>query len=491
MRIGIIGLIHESNTFIHTPTTIDMFERNGLLTGQQILDRFEGGYHEISGFIQGLNEVNFEIVPIFFASTPPSGTITRDTCESLMVTMFEALDQAGTLNGLLVAPHGANAGEGHEYRDLDGYWLARLRKTVGPDTPIICTIDPHANLSPQMVAACDATVAYRTNPHLDQKERGFEAAQLLIRTLRGDIKPTQAAAFSPVAMGIERQLTSMPPCLPLYDWANAWLKRHQDALSNSIVQGFPYADVEEMGTAFIAVTNNDPDLAQQMADDLARYFIDHREAFVGEFITIEDAVDTALDTEGPVCLLDMGDNVGGGSAADATLIAHELHKRNQCRAFVCLFDPEAAQQARDVGVGSRIDLVMGGKTDDLHGPPLEATVTVRSLHDGHFTESEVRHGGQTEFNMGPTAVVETETGLTISLTTLRIVPVSLGVMTSCDLDPANFHIIIAKGVNAPVPAYEPVCTTMIRVDTPGATAADMRHFDYHYRRRPMYPFEEI
>jgi len=136
-------------------------------------------------------------------------------------------------------------------------------------------------------------------------------------------------------------------------------------------------------------------------------------------------------------------------------------------------------------------LQMGGKTDDLHGAPLKAGVRVRSLHEGTFRELEVRHGGRTEFDMGATAIVETDTGLTISLTSRRVVPVSLGLMTSCDLDPMAFQVIVAKGVHAPVAAYEPVCTALIRVDTPGATAADMRNFEYGFRRQPMYPFEEI
>ena len=134
---------------------------------------------------------------------------------------------------------------------------------------------------------------------------------------------------------------------------------------------------------------------------------------------------------------------------------------------------------------------MGGNTDDLHGPPLTAEVTVESLHDGKFEASQVRHGGLTHFDMGLTAVVTTDTGLTISLTTRRTVPVSLGVMTSIGLSPGDFQILVAKRVHAPVAAFEPVCTELIRVDTPGATAAEMRTLEYERRRRPMYPFEEI
>jgi microcystin degradation protein MlrC len=490
MRVGILALLHESNTFINTPTTLDLFQRDGIFVGQAMYDYYSGGHHEVSGFLEGLEAADIEPVTIFHAGTTPSGRITSETCEELMRLMFEQVDVVGEVDGYLVAPHGANAGDGDEYRDLDGYWLSRLRETVGVDKPIICTIDPHANLSPRMVKACDATIAYRSNPHLDQKQRGLEAASLMVRTLNGEIKPTQVGAFPPIGINIERQLTSAAPCLPMYELANEILVE-PGVLSNSVVLGFPYADVEEMGSAFVVVTDDDRDKAQMLANRLADYLHEHRAEFIGEYITNPEAVDRAVAQEGPVCLLDMGDNVGGGSAGDGTMIGHELHRRGNTTGFVCIYDPESQQLARDAGVGNCVVLEMGGKTDDLHGLPLETEVRVRSLHEGKFKESEVRHGGRTEFDMGATAIVETDTGLTISLTSRRVVPVSLGLMTSCDLDPSVFQVIVAKGVHAPVAAYEPVCSALIRVDTTGATAADMRNFEYEFRRKPMYPFEEI
>ncbi len=490
MRVGIIALLHESNTFISTPTTMGSFRQDGIFTGRAMYDHYSGGHHEVSGFLEGLESAGIDALPIFHAATTPSGRITRETCEELMQMMFDEVKAVGDVDGYLVAPHGANSGEGDEYRDLDGHWLSRLREAVGSEKPIICTIDPHANLSPRMVAACDATIAYRSNPHLDQKQRGLEAAALMVRTLKGEVKPVQAGAFPPVGINIERQSTFAPPCLPMYELADEMLKE-TGVLSNSVVLGFPYADVEEMGSAFVVVTDGDIDRAQVLANRLADYLYAHRAEFVGEYIAVPNAVDMAVEQKGPVCLLDMGDNVGGGSAGDGTEILHELHRRGNTTGFVCIFDPESQERARDAGVGNSVVLDIGGKTDELHGASLNAEVRVRSLHAGKFRESEVRHGGRTSFDMGPTAIVETDTGIAISLTSRRAVPVSLGLMTSCDLDPAAFQVVVAKGVHAPVAAYEPVCTALIRVDTPGATAADMRGFEYEFRREPMYPFEEI
>ncbi|MBT7597534.1 MAG: M81 family metallopeptidase, partial [Gemmatimonadetes bacterium] len=465
-RVGIIGLIHESNTFAVTPTTTDLFRRDGMFFGEEIRTEFAGGLHQITGFFDGLAAADMVAVPIFHTSTNPAGTITKQTCEDLIELMFEALAGAGELDGFLVSPHGANAGDGPYYRDLDGFWLTKLRRQVGADVPIICVIDPHANVSERMISACDATIAYRSNPHLDQKERGLEAANLMARTLQGEVRPVQRASFPPFGINIERQGTSLWPCLPLYELANSQLSQPA-VLSNSINLGFPYSDVEEMGSSAIVVTDGDAELAQQLADELTTYMLANKDDFIGEFIPVEAAVAQAVATPGPVCLLDMGDNVGGGSAADSTLIAHEIHRRADTTGFVCLYDQAAQDEARAAGVGASLTLAMGGKTDDLHGEPLVAQVTVKSLHDGNFEESEIRHGGYTHFEMGLTAVVVTDTGLTLSLTSLRVVPVSLGVVTSIDLEPADFQILVAKGVHAPVAAYEPVCKTLLRVNTAG------------------------
>ncbi len=489
MRVGILALQHESNTFIRTATTLADFEYDVLATGDEIYPIFKSSAHEIGGFFAGLAETELEVVPIFVARALPGGTITAETVNTLINQMLAALKEAGALDGLLVAPHGAGVSESE--RDLDGYWLSLVRDAVGPDLPIICTLDAHANVSQKMIDACNATIVYRTNPHIDQKDRGIEAARLMDRTLKGEVKPTQAACFVPVAINIERQHTSSEPCDSLYYVANKMLQT-PGVLSNSIILGFPYADVEEMGSGFIVVTDDNPAQARELADELGQTLINRRDEFKAHLIGIEDALDRAEQMEGPVCFLDMGDNIGGGSPADGTTILHAIKARRGPTSFACLYDPEAAQAAIAAGPGMHLpELAMGGKTDDLHGEPLVANVTVISVHDGDFTEAEVRHGGKTEFHMGPTAVVQTDFGLTIMLNSHRTPPFSLGQLTSCNIHPGDYQILVAKGVQAPLAAYRPVCPNLIRVNTPGVTSADMEQFDYQYRRKPLFPFEPI
>ncbi|HZK80486.1 MAG TPA: M81 family metallopeptidase, partial [Humisphaera sp.] len=169
MRVGIISLYHESNTFNPCPTTLDDFKAHRLLIGKAARNQDGWGNHEVAGFIKGLEAERIDAVPIFAAWATPGGTITDATFAALMQGMQDALAEAGLFDGLLVAPHGAGASE--SMADVDGHWLQMVRAIVGNRVPIIGTIDPHANLSPLMIEATDALIAYQTNPHLDQLQR--------------------------------------------------------------------------------------------------------------------------------------------------------------------------------------------------------------------------------------------------------------------------------------------------------------------------------
>jgi microcystin degradation protein MlrC len=400
--------------------------------------------------------------------------------------MFAELEKAGQLDGILVAPHGATVSE--PYPDVDGHWLGELRRRVGREIPIIGTLDAHANLSPAMVAATDALIAYRTNPHLDQRARGIDAARMLVDTLRGKLHPTMAAAFPPLAINIEKQHTAEEPCLSAYRFADEQLN-NEKLLMNSIVLGFPYADVAEMGSSVIAVTDDDRDLAQKLANELGEYLWTHREAFAGFFLSVDDALDKAAGLRGPVCLLDMGDNVGGGSPGDGTILAQALYRQKTPKSFVCICDSAAVAQAQAAGEGGTCQIAVGGKTDDRHGSPLQCNATVVGLFDGRFEEPQPRHGGFTQMDQGPTAVIRTDDGLTIMLTSRRTPPFSLRQLTAHGIQPEDYQILVAKGVSAPVAAYKEVCKTFIRVNTPGCTTADIERLAYQHRRRPMFPWE--
>ena len=486
MRIGIIAFLHESNTFSFQNATLESFQQDLLLRGPMIREQMADSHHEVGGFFAGLAEAGAQAVPLFAARALPCGTIKSRAFDMIVSEILESLNQADDLDGILVAPHGATVSE--EHADADGYWLNAVRQSVGEQMPIVGTLDAHANLSPLMVDSCDALVAYRTNPHLDQRLRGIEAARILTATVRGEIIPVMEARFPPLAISIDRQCTDEPHLRPLYDFAEGQLAIDH-VVTNSILLGFPYADVAEMGASVLVVTDDDQTLAEKQADELSAKMWGMRSDFQGELTSIESAIEACRNSPDRICLLDMGDNVGGGSSADGTQLLAALASAQIGRCFGCLYDPEAVTRCGDVGIGKTIRLSVGGKTDDLHGQPLAIEGRVRSLLLGKFQEPEPRHGGITEFDQGRTAILDTNSGLTLMLTSHRMVPFSLQQLIACDLDPTSFRVLVAKGVNAPIAAYREVCQAFIRVNTAGSTCADMKKLQYENRRRPMFPFE--
>ncbi len=488
MRVGILALLHESNTFIEGKTTLEHFRQDVLLSGEDIRQHFKDAPHEISGFFKGLKKEGIEAVPIFAARAYPNGTIAADSFDQLIELMMTELAAAGPLDGILAAPHGATVAENH--RDADGYWLEKVRQFIGPDKPLIATLDLHANLSRQMVDSTDALIAYRSNPHLDQLETGMRAADLMSRTLQGSIYPCQAAAFPSLAINIQSQNTDQYPMSAFYDQVDA-ASNGPDVISHSILLGFPYSDVAEMGSSAIIVTDDQAEQAQELAWAIERKFIAEKDEFEPDFISVEMAMEKiSAAPKTRFTLLDMGDNVGGGSPADSTFLLHALHQQKIADAFICIFDPVAVETASAAKPGELLKLSLGGHSGLHHGQPLNCEVKLISLHQGRFSESQARHGGFTEFDQGATAIVELDCGITIMLTSKRIPPFSLAQLTSCDLNPQDFRIFIAKGVIAPQAAYREVCDQFIQVNTPGSTCADMKQLDFKNRRRPMFPFEE-
>ena len=158
--------------------------------------------------------------------------------------------------------------------------------------------------------------------------------------------------------------------------------------------------------------------------------------------------------------------------------------------YICLYDPTAVLQAEKYKKGEIFNLSIDGINKDGR-KQFVIKAKLLQINDGNFKEERPRHGGQVNYKMGKTAIVSTANGSVIMLTSLRTPPFSLQQLLSFDIDPGHFDAIVAKGVNAPVAAYSTVCPTIIQVNTPGVTQADMTMFKFHNRRRPLFPFENF
>ena len=284
---------------------------------------------------------------------------------------------------MLLDLHGAMVPEGLD--DGEGDLIAAVRKAVGPRVPIAVTLDFHTNLSEAMVRGADLLHGYKTYPHVDMAERGVEATERLLDVIAGRIRPTAAFRQPPLLPPLGSQGTARGPMRRLYDLA-AEMERDDRVVSVSIFAGFPHADIPDAGLGVYVVTNGAPDLAERLAEELARTAWAHRHEFVHQGLPVKDAVARGLAAEGrPIVLADMADNTGGGAAGDGTEVLRELLRVGARSAVVaCLWDPAAVGECLRAGVGARVTLAVGGKVDDRHGAPLTVTGTVRTLSDGRF-----------------------------------------------------------------------------------------------------------
>ena len=486
-RVALLGIYHESNTFVITPTVLDDFRNGKYLKGESIRKEYQNAHNEIAGMLEVLDQEGIEAIPLLFASATPGGTITAETYNFILNETIELLEKVLPVDACLVIPHGAGVSE--EFPDMDGHWLSKVREVVGDTIPIIGTLDLHANVSQLMVSSTNALVAYKQNPHVDMRQRGVESAKLLVNLLNGITKPVQALVQVPLAISIEQQLTANEPCISLYAYANQ-LSAEPGILALSIQHGFPYADVHEMGTSIIVVADGDYEKALSVAKKLEAYILVHKSSFVGKKNDIPSALNLINDSVKPVCLLDMGDNVGGGGPANNSCILEAFEESKKYKYFVCIYDPQAVIDASSHQQGEQFELtVIGTGKDGLK--TLKLNVKLLKISDGTFQESNPRHGGQINFRMGKTVVVSTKEGGVIMLTSLRVMPFSLQQLISQGVVPSEFDAIVAKGVNAPIAAYAPVCPTIIQVNTPGVTQADMTLFAYRHRRKPLFPFENV
>jgi microcystin degradation protein MlrC len=167
VRIGVLGFAHESNTFVSVPTTLQRFSERGIYRGKGIIDRWKGSHHELGGFIAGSEANGFVAVPLMYSSVTPGGPLTDTAYETILGEMIGLLEKDIELDGLLLALHGAMVAE--SYSDADGEIVSRTREVFG-DKPIVMTLDCHANVSSKMVDNVTATILYRTNPHVDQRD---------------------------------------------------------------------------------------------------------------------------------------------------------------------------------------------------------------------------------------------------------------------------------------------------------------------------------
>lgn len=488
-RLAVLGLGHETNTFSTVLADLAAYEDGGIHRGQEMVDHYATSQATFAGFLAPQDEPDAaELVPLLAAWINPCGAVTAEAFDTIVGEMVARLQAEGPFDGVLLGLHGAAVAEGH--LDADADIAGRVREAVGPDVPIGVVVDMHANVSPALVATVDLLFPYQTNPHVDARLRGLECRAALLEILRTGRRPALALEQLPLVVTITKQDTREDPMAALLA-AAAHLERADGVLDVSVVEGFPYADVPQMGMSVVVTHRDGPAAARAVATEMAGRVWAAREALQGGGVSVPDAIDAVAAHTGdkPLLVLDVGDNVGGGGPGDSTVLLAEAVRRGVGGLVTVLLDPATVTALGGAALGDRVRVAVGGRSREQDGAPVTLDAFVVGRSDGRYEEPTMAHGGLRFFDAGEMVALRTDDEITVVLTSKLVQPITPHQLRAVGLDPAGFRAIVAKGVNGPRAGYADVCGDLVVVDTPGVTRLSVEGFTYAHRRRPMYPFE--
>jgi microcystin degradation protein MlrC len=507
-RVAAALIAHETSAFSAVITDLAAFEASGIHLGQDIVETSRGTNTEFGGFITGAAAQGFDLIPLLAVWATPSGLVTAEAIEHLTRLLGDGLRRAmeeGPLDGILLALHGAMVTEIDD--DGDGYILQTVREIVGPDLPVVATLDLHANISARMVELADVLIGYDTYPHIDMAERAEEASAVLSRLMRGEIRPTPALRKPPMLPTSQRMTTERMPMRALMERAHV-MEEDPRVVNVTIGGGFPLGDNPDAGFSIVVTTNDDPDLAAELANELAIEAWSLRDGFLGGVASFEHAAELihSLDSEqdvnmpvsGPLVLVDIADNPWSGGPGDSVELLRFFFAQSVDGAAVALVrDPEVVQAAIAAGPGEKITVDLGGKTDRLHGDPLPVRAHVKLLSDGRYINDGPMMTGLT-VDLGPTALLLCEPAsgpsappVEVLVTTRAETPVDLNVFRCHGIEPARHRVLGLKGKGHFRAAFEPIARRVVLVEGPGTTGADLTRLTFRKVRRPIWPLDPV
>ena len=485
MRIAIGEITHETNTFRAGLTGVAQFQALEWQHGAEIVEMHDGVRDYLGGMIATGSQLGIEIVPTFAATAEPSATIARDAYVTMRDELLQALSAAGPVDAICLSLHGAGSAEGID--DVEGALLAEVRDAVGSDLPLVATLDLHGNMTPAMVEHADLLLNCHEYPHVDSYERGMEAIALAARLVRGEIDPCMHLETLP--MMIPPATTMEGPGREVTQACFAWESR-PGMIDCAFIHGFPHTDVPIVATSVLATTDGDPDLARSAAQAVAHQIWEMRGAFRAELPSAAEAVQMALAADAmPVVIAEVSDNSGGGAPGDGTHLLRALLRDNvRGTCFGFMTDPDVARQAHDAGPGATIAIRLGGKSDELHGAPIESSAYVKCLTDGRFRYTTPMGAGA-EVHLGPMARLVIG-NVDILVASVRSQTLDAEVFLLHGIDVTRYRIVALKSTQHFRAGFSHLAGTIIRCDPPGITTSNMAQLPYRRIRRPIWPLDD-
>jgi microcystin degradation protein MlrC len=478
MRILTATLGTETNTFSPFVTTMRAFEELGIQRGRE-QPISPNWFTEMMCEWRKLAELEgHEVVESVAAFALPHGITLRSTYETLRDEILEDAARRGPIDVALLFLHGAMVAQGIE--DCEGDLIGRLRHELGADAVIGVGLDPHCHLTRRMIENANVIVIGKEYPHTDFVDRSRELYALCRDAHLGRTRPTSASYDCRM---INVWPTTTEPMKSFVERMRS-LESQERVLSVSFAHGFPWGDAEDVGSRVLVVTDNDPQLAAQLARALGQELWHQRDRLLFRALSVTDALDRASSApRRPVVLADVADNPGGGAPGDSTFILRAVLERRLARvATGAYYDPVAVDLCHDAGVGAILNLRAGGKLGPTSGDPLDLQVVVRGLSDSHWQRGLA--SGQSP--LGRAAWVEAQ-GVHLLLVSVRTQVLGPEAFEGLGLNLADIDIIVVKSTQHFHAGFAPIAAEILHVDTPGALTLDFASIPYTRRDGRYWP----
>ena len=480
--VAVAGIMQETNSFSPVLTTRKEFEAAGMLIGQEIIDSEKGQSKQIGGFmeaVEAFGEENVTVVPIIHASAMSGGPVERELYDELKSTLINGLKGIEKLDGVYLSLHGAMGVEG--LRDPEGDLLRAVRDVVGDTIPIGVTFDLHANVTRERIRLATFIVGYKTNPHRDHKDVGYRAGEILVKTMQGKIKPVMAFNKMRLLKGGGMTIDFLSPMRSIFSRMEDMVDDAEKVLDVSNFMVHLWLDDPELGWSTIAITDNDPDLAKQLADEIADLNWSVRSVEHSAGFTPSGAISEVRDKWfrrkfGTAVFCDVSDAVGAGAPGENTWILKSLlEEATDLTSYLTVRDAEAVKIAYAHDIGDRVVLDIGGKLEKQYN---------RSVRfDGELIHKSQQSVGKT--------VVLKHKGIHLIISELADSLSSPGFFKNLDLSLWRADIVVVKNLFPFRYRYLLYNRKTVDVITPGTTNVDVFKLKYLTLPRPIYPLDDI
>ena len=475
-RIAIGGFLHETNTFAPTKADYTAFQQGGgwpaMCEGAELLKVMRGINVGAAGFVEEAESYGWELVPTIWCAASPSAHVTADAYERVSDKLLAGLAaaKAGGIDAVYLDLHGAMVAE--HIDDGEGEILARVRKLIGNDIPLVVSLDLHGNITQASIVLADAMIAYRTYPHIDMADTGRACARHLALMLKTKTKFAKSFRQLPFLIPISWQCTNDQPTKGIYDKLAALESDSVPTLS--FAPGFPAADFPDCGPSVFAYGATQAD-ADQAADKLVAIIESHESDFDGNIYTPDEGVQYAMKMSEtatkPVVIADTQDNPGAGGDSDTTGMLRALVRNDAQRAAIgVICDPASASAAHEAGVGATVRLSLGGKSGIPGDAPYENDFIVERLSDGDFIAPGPYYGHR-HMTMGPSASLRIG-GVRIVVASRKAQLADQAMYRFVGIEPTEQAILVNKSSVHFRADFEPIAERIIICAAPGAMPAD-------------------